>query len=135
MIMSGLTNNTSDDSMAAAVEYAEKIRLAGRNIDDHAKRQLVWYYSICLHSRDLLTTISAILPPSEQILLLDWLKQANLSPGNRRVVAYFIAYFAELGGKKEEALGLFTDLARAQPNAQDEIARLSQAAASRLTKR
>ena len=43
MIMSGLTNNTSDDSLAAAVEYAEKIRLAGRNIDDDMKRRLVGY--------------------------------------------------------------------------------------------
>lgn len=135
MIMSGLTNNTSDDFMAAAVEYAEKIRLAGRNIDDDTKRRLVWYYNICLHSRGLLTRISATLPPSEQIILLDWLRSAKLSDGDRRVTTYFMAYFAEISGNKEEALKLFTDLARAQPNAQDEIARLSQVAASRLTKR
>ena len=135
MIMSGLTNNTSDDSLAAAVEYAEKIRLAGRNIDDDMKSRLVGYYNISLHNRNLLTTISATLPPTEQILFLDWLKQAKLSPGNRRVATYFMAYFAEISGNKQEALGLFTDLARTQPNAQDEIARLSQAAASRLTKR
>ena len=119
MIMSGLTNNTSDDSLAAAVEYAEKIRLAGRNIDDDMKRRLVGYYNISLHNRNLLTTISATLPPSEQILFLDWLKQAKLSPGNRRVATYFMAYFAEISGNKQEALGLFTDLARTQPNAQD----------------
>jgi hypothetical protein len=121
--------------MSAAIEYAEKIRLAGRNIDDNFKRRLVWYYEISLHSRGLLTVISATLPPSEQIQLLNWLKQADLSPGSRRAVTYFVAYFAEISGNKEKALGLFTDLARTQPNGQDEIARLSQAAANRLTKR
>ena len=134
MIMSGLTNSTSDDFIAAAVGYADKIRLAGRNIDDRTKRLPIWHYSICLHNRDLLTAIGGTLPPSEQILLLDWLKQADISTTDRRVATYFMAYFAEISGKREDALGLFGDLARTQSNATDDVARLSQAAVRRLTK-
>ena len=135
LIMSGLTNITSDDFIAAAVEYADRIRQTGRNIDEHTKRQLIWYYSMCLHSRGLLAVISRVLPPSEQVPLLDWLAQADIPPADQRVVTYFLAHFAEISGKEKEALRLFADLARTPPNAQDEVARLSQVATNRLTKR
>ena len=132
--MSGLINITSDDFEAAAIEYADKIRLAERNIDDHIKSQLMWYYYMCLHDQKLLRTIGGTLPPDEQMLLLDWLKQANISPFNKRLAVYFMAYFAEIGGKTGEALQLFSDLAHTPPNMQDNIAQLSQTAVSRLKK-
>ena len=139
MIMSGLTNNTSDDSLAAAVEYAEKIRLAGRNIDDDMKRRLVGYYNISLHNRNLLTTISATLPPSSEILFLDWLKQAETVARQSAGRDLFHGLFCRDQRQQTGSTWALppTSLApnRTRRIAQDEIARLSQAAASRLTKR
>jgi hypothetical protein len=40
LIMAGRINKTTDDFQTAAIEYADAIRLADRNIDDHAKGQL-----------------------------------------------------------------------------------------------
>jgi tetratricopeptide (TPR) repeat protein len=135
LIMGGLTNITSDDFMMAAIEYANKIRVAGRNIDDRTKGRLIWYYTICLYDKNVLKTIDGTLPAREQMLLLDWLKQANVSPYDRRVAAYFTAYFAEKSGNKDEALQLFKELVRTSPDKGESIARLSQAAARRLQKR
>jgi tetratricopeptide (TPR) repeat protein len=134
LIMSGLTNITSDDFKAAAIEYADTIRRTGRDIDDHTKSQLIWYYLLCLHDNDLLTTIGKTLPAGEQILVLDWLKQANIAQYKKRVATYFMAHFAERDGKREEALGLYSDLVRTSPGKGEDVTRLSQAAVSRLQK-
>jgi hypothetical protein len=135
LITAGLTNITSDDFMAAAIEYADKIRIAGRSIDERTKGRLIWYYTICLHDRNRLATIGRTLPPAEQILLLDWIRRGDISPYDKRVATYFMAHFAEASGKRDAALRLFSDLARTAPDPREDVARLSQAAVSRLQKR
>jgi hypothetical protein len=134
LIMSALTNITSDDFMAAAIEYADKIRQTGRNIDDHTKSQLIWYYSIAMHSKDVLQTLSRAMPAGEQTLVLDWLRQADMDPSLKRVAAYFIAYFTESDGKKAEALQLYRDLVGSSPDMDEYVTQLSQAAVTRLQK-
>jgi tetratricopeptide (TPR) repeat protein len=135
LIMSALTNSQADDSIAAAIEYADTIRQAGRNIDDPTKSTLIWYYSICLRSKNLLETISRKLPASEQALFLEWLKQANIALHDKRVATYFMAYFAENDGKREEALQLYNDVVRTSPDKGEDITRLAQGAVNRLQKR
>jgi hypothetical protein len=51
LIMASLTNVSSDEFMAGAVEYADAIRRAGRNLDDPIKRRLISYYSSCVHDK------------------------------------------------------------------------------------
>ncbi|HXJ03425.1 MAG TPA: hypothetical protein VNH44_19550 [Micropepsaceae bacterium] len=136
MIMAGFTNSTTDDFMAAAIEYADKIRAAGRTIDDHTRGQLLWYYSMCLHDQNLLTAIGKTLPASEQISLLDWLKKGDVSAPNKRVADYFIAYFSEQDGKKDDALRLYNELVNTSEDKRNEIVAVMAAAdAKRLQKR
>jgi hypothetical protein len=135
MIMAALTNNTSDAFVAGAIEYAGKIRVAGRNIDNHTKDSLLWYYSICLHSPGMLSLIAERLPPDEQIALLDWLKQGEVSDNDKRVAAYFTAHFTEAQGKKDEALRLYKDLVGPKPDPNEEITRVAQGDVARLQKR
>lgn len=135
MILAGLTNNTSDDFMVAAIEYADKIRRAGRNIDDHSKGLLLWYYSICLHDMNLLATIAKTLPADTQVAVLGWLKEGEVSIRDKRVATYFMAYFDENDGKKDEALRLYKDVVGPAPDAREDLTGLSQAAVSRLQTR
>jgi hypothetical protein len=135
LIMSALTNRQSDEFIAAAIEYANTIRRAGRNIDDRSKSRLGWYYSNCLQDMNLLARISRTLPAAEHILFLDWLKQANMALHEKRAAAYCMAYFAESDGKREDALKLYSDLISTSPAEGEDIARLALAAVGRLQKR
>lgn len=137
MIMSALTNKTTDDFQAASIEYADAIRLAGRNISDPAKGQLLWYYSMCLRDSGLLARFSKTLPPSEQIVFLDWLKQGGEASANtKRVADYFIAYFSERDGKKDEAIRLYTNLVDSSQDKRNEnVAIMAAAELKRLQKR
>jgi hypothetical protein len=136
MIMAGFTNSTSDDFMAAAIEYADKIRAAGRMIDDHAKGQLLWYYSMCLHDKNLLAAFGKTLPANEQIAFLGWLKQGDVTASNKRAADYFIAYFSEQDGKKDDALRLYNEIVNTSQDKRNEIVAVMAAAdAKRLQKR
>jgi len=135
LIMSALMNRQSDDFMAAAIEYADMIRQTGRNIDDHTKSTLAWYYSICLHDMNLLARIRKTLPAAEQASFLAWLKQANISPSEKRIADYFTAYFAESDGKREQALKLYGDLVSASSGERDNVTQLAQEAVKRLQRR
>jgi len=137
LIMAGLINKTSDDFQAASIEYADAIRLAGRNIDDHAKGQLLWYYSMCLREPNLLGRFTKTLPPSEQVVFLNWLKLGEETAAfNRRVADYFIAHFSELEGKRDEAIRLFTELVNSsEDKANDNLAIAATAQLRRLQKR
>jgi hypothetical protein len=135
MIMSALTNNTSEPFIAGAIEYANKVRVAGRNIDSHTKDTLLWYYSVSLHDNDLPGRIAKTLPPEEQIAFLDWLKQGDVSDRDKRIAAYFTAHFTELAGKKADAIAMHKELMGAKPDLDEEITRLSQADLRRLEKR
>ena len=132
LIMTGLLSRTSDTFMMGAIEYADKIREAGRNIDAGSKRTLLWYYSTGLRDMELLAKISALLPPDEQIVFLDWLRQAEIPDRDKRVATYFMALFAERAGKRDNALGLYRELVSTPPGATEELFRLSQAAVRRL---
>jgi hypothetical protein len=134
MIMASLLNITTDDFMAGAIEYADTIRRAGRDIDNHAKRTLIGYYYFCLHDTKLLTTIGKALPAAEQMFVLAWLKDSNISADNKRIATYFMAYFAEKDGKREEALHLYGDLVSTSPGKSERITGLAEAAVKRLHK-
>lgn len=135
LIMSGLMNNTSDEFMAAAIEFAEKIRTAGRNIDDSIKSRLIQYYTIGLRNKDLLARFSRTVPAGEQVVFLDWLRQADTEAYKKRVATYFMAFFAESAGRKDEAIRLYSDLVSTSPNTGEDLTRLSQDAVSRLQQR
>jgi hypothetical protein len=98
LIMASLTNNMTDEFMAGAIEYGNAIRRTGRDIDDRAKKRLIWYYSNCLHDNKLLARIARTVPASEQTLLVDWLKTGADAPGDQRGASYFAAYFAARDG-------------------------------------
>ena len=132
LIMAGLMNRTSDEFMAGAIEYADKIRKAGRNIGAGTKRSLVWYYTVGLRDMELLAKISALLPPGEQTVFLDWLRQSDIADREKRVATYFMAFFAERAGKKEEALRLYRELVSTSSGTGEDLAGLSQAAIARL---
>jgi hypothetical protein len=136
-IMAGLTNIQSDEFMAGAIEYANTIRRTGRDLDDHTKRLLIWYYSNCLHDNQLLARIAKTLPASEQTPLLDWLKKAAASPGDKRVASYFAAFFAARDGQKSDAIQRYTNLVGTTPDNErsgNEIYRMSQDALKQLHK-
>jgi hypothetical protein len=136
LIMAALTNKTTDDFQAATIEYADAIRLAGRNIDDHTKGQLLWYYSMGLHDTNLLAKFAKILPPSEQLVFLDWLKQGEATSYNKRIADYFIAHFSELDGKRDEAIRLYTDVVNtSEDKRNDNLAIAAAAELKRLQKR
>ena len=136
LIMAALTNKTTEDFQAAAIEYADAIRLAGRNIDDHAKGQLLWYYSMCLHNSDLLARFAKTLPASEQLMFLDWLKQGEASSYNKRIADYFIAHFSELDGKSAEAIRVYTEVVNtSEDKHNDSLAIAAAAELKRLQKR
>jgi hypothetical protein len=137
LIMASLTNIKTDEFMAGAIEYANTIRRAGRDIDDHTKRSLIWYYSNCLHDNQLLARIAGTLPAGEQTLFLDWLRTAGKSPGDQRAASYFAAYFAARDGQKTDAIQRYTNLIETIPDSErkdNEIYRLSQEALKRLRK-
>lgn len=135
MILAALTNKTSDEFMVAAIEYADKIRRAGRKTDDHTKGRLLWYYFICLHDSDLLAKISKTLPADSHIALLRWLAEGEVSTHDKRVATYFMAHFAEVDGKKDEALRFYENVVGQAPDSSDDVARLAQADLRRLQKR
>ena len=110
LIMASLTNLSSDEFMAGAVEYADAIWRAGRNLDGPIKRRLISYYWSCLHDNALLARIGKALSPSEQTVFLDWLKQGTSARGEQRTADYFAAYFAERGGETSVALRRYGDL-------------------------
>jgi hypothetical protein len=62
-------------------------------------------------------------------------RKGDISPYDKRIATYFMAHFAEASGKRDAALRFFSDLARTAPDPREDIARLSEAAASRLQKR
>lgn len=132
LIMAGLTANTSDAFMVGAIEYAEKIHKAGRTIDAGSRRTVLWYYSIGLRDMDLLAKISAIVPADEQVAFLDRLRQAETAEREKRVAAYFMAFFAERAGKKDDALRLYRELVSTSPGPDEDLARLSQGPLRRL---
>ena len=127
MVMSALTNITSDEFKAASVEFANKIRRADRNIDDDAKGTLIWYYEISLHSAETLKAISEAVPAGEQVLVLDWLRQAEVREPEKRVATYYMAYFLERDGRADEALPIYKELMRPQPDGDDYVARFARA--------
>jgi hypothetical protein len=136
LIMAAFVNKTTDEFQAAAIEYADKIRVAGRNIDDHTRGLLLWYYSLCLHDTKLLATIEKTLPASEHSLLLDWLKQGDASSSNKRVADYFMAHFSEKDGKKDEALRRYGEIVNTSDDKRNEIVAIMAAAdVKRLQKR
>ena len=137
MIMAALTNKTTDDFQAAAIEYADAIRLAGRNVGDHAKSEMLWYYSMCLNDAGLLARFSKTLPPSEQIVFLGWLKQSSeASDYHKRAADFFIAHFSEADGKKNEAIRIYTDLVdSSEDKRNDNVAIRAAAELKRLQKR
>jgi hypothetical protein len=136
LIMAALTNKTSDEFQAASIEYADAIRLAGRNIDDHAKGQLLWYYSMWIRDANLLGRFAKTLPPSEQLVFLEWLKQGDVGTFNKRIADYFIAHFSELDGKRDDAIRLFTELVMSSEDKRnDNVAILAAAELKRLQKR
>ncbi len=135
LIMSALLNNSSDEFMAGSIDYAEKIRKAGRNLDDGTKSKLIQYYTVCLRNKDLLARFGRTLPAAEQVAFLDWLRQANVDAYKTRVATYFMAVFAESAGRRDEATGLYSNLVSTSPNAGEDLTRLSQDAVSRLQKR
>ena len=136
LIMAGLTNNTSDAFQVAAIEYANKIRVAGRDIDEHARGQLLWYYSMCLRNKVLLAAFEKLLPPSEHILFLDWLKKGDSSSFDKRVVDYFTAHFSEKSGDRDQAIRLYSDIVNTSEDKQnDNIALMAAADVKRLQKR
>jgi hypothetical protein len=132
LVTKGLLSNTSDAFMLGAIEYADRIRKAGRNIDDSTKKQLLWYYSISLRDRDLLAGINTTVPVAEQSSFLDWLRQANVEASDKRVATYFMAFFAERGGKTEDALRLYRELITTSRGAGENLTELSQAGVRRL---
>ena len=132
LIMSGLTSRTSDDFMLGAIEYANKIREAGRTIDAGTKKTLLWYYSIGLRDMELLAKISALLPLDKQTVFLDWLRQAELADRDKRIATYFMALFAERAGNRDSALGLYRELVSTSPGATEDLFRLSETAVRRL---
>jgi hypothetical protein len=137
LIMASLTNITTDEFMAGAIEYANTIRRTGRDIDDRTKRLLIWYYSNCLHDNKLLVRIARTLPASEQTLLLDWLRKGANALGDQRVASYFAAYFATRGGQESDAIQRYTNLILTTPDKERtdiEIYRLSQEALRQLQK-
>jgi tetratricopeptide (TPR) repeat protein len=135
LIMSALTNKTSGEFMTGAIEFADKIRKAGRNIDNSSKAALVWYYTASLRDRNLLSKISATMPPEEQIAFLDWLKQADMDAYRKRMATYFMAHFAERAGRKDEALQHYNSLVSTSQGAGEDLTRLSQDAVRRLQQR
>jgi tetratricopeptide (TPR) repeat protein len=135
LIMSALTNSTSDAFVAGAIEFANKIRKAGRNISDAQKATLIWYYSTGLRSSETLLKISAVLPADEQIAFLDWLRQADTDDYRKRTATYAMAVFAERAGRKDEALQHYTTLVSTSPGAGEDLTRLSQEAVGRLQQR
>jgi hypothetical protein len=131
MVMSALINITTDEYMAGAIEFANQIRKTGRNIENDDKRRVLWYYSISLDSPELLNGISKIASAQDHVLTLAWLKKADLSLFDQRVVTYFTAYFLELDSKTEEASRLYAELVQPSRNGED---RLTGFARARLTK-
>jgi hypothetical protein len=137
LIMASLTNIQSDELMAGAIEYANMIRRTGRNFDDHTKKELISYYSECLHDNGLLARIVGTLPASEQTLLLDWLKKAAKSQGDQWVASYYAAYFAARDGQKADAIQRYTNLIGTMPDKERpgiDIYRFSQEALKQLQK-
>ena len=132
LTMSGLMSRTSDEFIMGSIEYANKIRRTARNIDAGTKRTLLFYYSTCLRDMDLLAKISAALPPDEQSTFLDWLRQAEMPDRDKRVATYFMAFFAERAGNRENALGLYRELVSTSPGATEDLFRLSETAVRRL---
>jgi len=72
------------------------------------------------------------LPPDEQTVFLDWLRQAEIQERDKRVATYFMAHFAERAAKRQDALGLYRELVSTPPGATEDLFRLSQAAVRRL---
>ena len=132
MVLAALTNITTDEFMVASIEFASKIRKAGRNIEDHYKGLFLWYYSLALRDKGLLEKISNAIPLSERVATLEWLRQANINEYEKRTATYFMAYYLEIDGKTDNALRLYNDLVSSSPDKNEDLTRLARVHIGRI---
>ncbi len=132
MVMAALTSRTTDEFIAGAIEFANRIRAAGRNIGDHDKGQILWYYYISLDSSAILNAIAKAASPQDQILTLAWLKQANTSVLDKRVAIYFTAYFHEVQSETEEASRLYDEVVQTSQGNGDRLAGFARARVAKM---
>jgi hypothetical protein len=134
LIMSGLCANGSDDFIIGAIQYANKIRLASRQIDRHWKQRVLDYYDTGQHDKELLTKISKALPSGDHVALLDYLKAGTDNTGELRTATFLQGYFSNAAGNKSDAMKYYGDIIAATVDkrndtnylaAKDAVARLN----------
>ena len=68
IIMAAITNTTTAENQAAALNYADKIRQTGRDIDSHTKSSLMASYYFSLHDKALLSKLRALYPQANKFI-------------------------------------------------------------------
>lgn len=111
MILAAFFNSTADPSEFAAVDYANKIRKAGRPIDGDSKGRLLRIYSQGLHGDGFLGRLAQVMPAADHIATLDWLLQDDTNPQRQGEGRVLKGYFLESSGDKPAALALYKDAA------------------------
>lgn len=132
IILTALTNFHTNAHQLVAIDYANKIRKAGRPVDRELKERVLWAYESGLSDLDYLSQLGQILPAGEQIANLDWLMQGQNADRlrNDRVLR---AYFLEQAGQGPEALALYKQVVDTAGDANNRAVGLARAGIRRLS--
>lgn len=115
MVLAGLLNEHSDESELAAIEYADRIRKLGRDVDRSYLDKILGIYEQGLESPDFLTRLKQIASSDDHVANLEWILIADINEDRRRNGTVLKAYFLELSGKKAEALTIYRSVVATSP--------------------
>jgi tetratricopeptide (TPR) repeat protein len=104
IIIAALFSSADDGNRTAPVDYANRIRKAGRDLSGHWTRaDILSIYEMGLTDMDFLDQVVAAIPLEEHPALLDWILSGPLNTDRRPNADVVKAYILEREGKTAEA--------------------------------
>ncbi|HEV2676409.1 MAG TPA: hypothetical protein VGV37_17920 [Aliidongia sp.] len=104
VIIAGLFTSADDGNRTAPVDYANRIRKAGRDVTGHwGRADILKIYEMGLTDMDFLDQVVATIPLDEHPALLDWILGGRLDADRRPNADVIKAYILERQGKTAEA--------------------------------
>jgi tetratricopeptide (TPR) repeat protein len=104
VIIAALFSSADDGNRTAPIDYANRIRKAGRDLSGHWTRaDILSIYEMGLTDPDFLQQVIETIPLDEHPALLDWILSGRLNADRRPNAEVLKAYVLERQGKTSEA--------------------------------
>lgn len=108
MIIAALLLSADDGNRTAPIDYANRIRKAGRDMSGQWTRaDILSIYQMGLIDPDFLNQVAETIPLDEHLALLDWILSGHLDDDRRPGADVLKAYILERQGKIQEAEGAY----------------------------